>query len=137
MITAIDANIILDIITGSPKEIHAAQSALLAARKAGEIVISVVAFAEVAAQFPTRARADDFFALISCRVDPLEKDAAFLSGQFFDEYTKRGGKRSRILADFLIAAHAQLNADRILTRDGRFFGSAFPRLKAVSPADLV
>ena len=137
MKTAIDANIILDILTGSPKDIERAESAMLAAKEAGEIVISAVAYAEIAAQFKSRDRADDFFALLSCRVEPIEQDAAFLAGQFFDQYKKRGGKRTRILADFLIAAHAQLNADRILSRDTRFFGPNFPRLKAVSPADLI
>src|SRR6266702_3215688 len=136
MITAVDANVVLDILTGSPKEIQNAQSAMTVAKKAGTTVISAVAYAEVAAQFPSKARADEFFFLLSCKVERLEEDAAFLAGQFFDEYKERGGKRNRILADFLIAAHAQLNADRILTRDARFFGPNFPRLKAISPADL-
>ena len=137
MITAIDANVVLDILTGSPKEIQNAQSAMLAAKKAGATIISVVAYAEVAAQFPSKVRANEFFLLLSCKVEQLEEDVAFLGGQFFDEYKQRGGKRTRILADFLIAAHAQLNADRILTRDARFFGPNFPHLKAVSPGDLI
>jgi hypothetical protein len=137
MITAVDANVILDILIGSPKEIQNAESAMRLAKKAGATIICAVAYAEVAAQFPSKVRADEFFLLLSCKVEPLEEDAAFLAGQFFDEYKKRGGKRNRILADFLIAAHAHLNADRILTRDTRFFGPNFPRLKAVSPTNLV
>jgi predicted nucleic acid-binding protein len=137
MRTAVDANIILDILTGSPRDIQRAESAMLAAKEAGETVICAVAYAEISAQFKSKDRADDFFALLSCRVESIEQDTAFLAGQFFDQYKKRGGKRNRILADFLIAAHAQLNADRILTRDARFFGPNFPHLKAVSPADLI
>ena len=137
MITAIDANVVLDILIGSPKEIQNAEFAMRVAKKAGSTIISAVAYAEVAAQFPSKARADEFFLLLSCKVEPLEEGAAFLAGQFFDDYKKRGGRRNRILADFLIAAHAQLNADRILTRDSRFFGLNFPRLKAVSPTDLI
>ncbi len=137
MITAVDANIVLDILTGSPKEIQVAQHAMLAAKKAGAVIISVIAYAEVAAQFPSKARADEFFRLLSCKVQQLEEEAAFVGGKFFDEYKQRGGKRTRILADFLIAAHAQLNADRILTRDNRFFSGNFPKLKAVLPADLL
>jgi hypothetical protein len=137
MRTAVDANIILDILTGSPEDIQTAESAMVAAKEAGQTIISAVAYAEVVAQFKSKVRADDFFALLSCRVESIDQDAAFLAGQFFDQYKRRGGKRNRILADFLIAAHAQLNADRILTRDTRFFGPNFPRLKAVSPADLI
>jgi predicted nucleic acid-binding protein len=137
MITAVDANVLLDVLTGSSKEIQIAHSALRQAESAGAIITSVVAYAEVAAQFTSKVRAKEFFDLLSCKIQALDENAAFLGGQFFDEYKQRGGKRTRILADFLIAAHAQLNADRILTRDTRFFGPNFPRLKAVSPADLI
>jgi predicted nucleic acid-binding protein len=137
MITAVDANIFLDVLTGSPQEIRIAQSALRQAGRAGALIASTVTYAEVAAQFPSKARSKDFFDLLSCKVQVLDENAAFLGGHFFDEYKQRGGKRSRILADFLIGAHAQLNADRILTRDTRFFGPNFPRLKAVSPLDLI
>ena len=137
MTTALDANVVLDMLTGTPAEIAAADSALLAAKTAGSILISAVAYAEVAARFKSKAEADDFFSLLECEVQPLDHHAAFLAGHFFRQYQKRGGTRARILPDFLIAAHAQLNADRILTRDARFFGPNFPRLKAISPADLI
>jgi predicted nucleic acid-binding protein len=137
MITAVDANVVLDILTGSPKEIENAQAAMRVAKKAGTVTISAVAYAEVAAQFTSKARADDFFLLLACKIEPIEDDAAFVAGHFFDEYKQRGGKRTRILSDFLVAAHAQLHADRILTRDTRFFGTNFPKLKAVSPSDLI
>ncbi len=137
MTTALDANVVLDVLTGTQAEIQAAESALLAAKIAGNITISTVAYAEVAARFKSKAKADDFFSLLECKVQPLDDNAAFLAGQFFQQYKRRGGTRTRILPDFLIAAHAQLNADRILSRDTRFFGPNFPRLKAVSPADLI
>jgi predicted nucleic acid-binding protein len=136
MKTAVDANVVLDMLTGTPMEIQAAESALLAAKIDGSILISAAAYAEVAARFQSKAKAEDFFSLLDCEVQPLDQNAAFLAGHFFRQYQKRGGTRARVLPDFLIAAHAQLNADRILTRDARFFGSSFPRLKAVSPADL-
>jgi predicted nucleic acid-binding protein len=68
---------------------------------------------------------------------PLSADAAFLAGGFYHAYRLRGGTRARILADFIVAAQAQLGADRLLTTDKRFFGSSFPKLLSVSPADLL
>ena len=137
MITAVDANIVLDILVGTPTEVQSAHAALLAAKVAGDLVMSSVAYSEIAARFNSKAKADDFFSLLACKVQPLDENAAFLAGHFFAQYKKRGGTRTRIIADFLIAAHAQQNADRLLTRDTRFFGSNFPHLKAVSPADLI
>lgn len=135
--TALDSNVVLSVLTGSPAEIERAEDVLRAAKRAGPISISMIVYAEVASNFPSRLRADDFFSLMSCRVDPVDEPTAYLAAQFFIQYKKRGGNRTRILPDFLIAAHAQLNADRILTRDKRFFREAFPKLKAVGPADIV
>ncbi len=43
-------------------------------------------------------------------------------------YRQRGGKRTRILADFLISAHAQKQATRLLSRDRGFYRNLFPSL---------
>jgi predicted nucleic acid-binding protein len=137
MTTAVDANVVLDALTGASSDVQSAQDAMRAAKIAGDLIISAIAYAEVAARFESKAKADDFFSLLACKVQPLDESAAFLAGHFFRQYRKRGGTRTRILPDFLIAAHAQLNADRILTRDKRFFRDTFPKLKAVNPADLI
>jgi predicted nucleic acid-binding protein len=132
----VDTNIVLDILIGTPAQTAQSAAALRAAKLAGPISISILVYAELASNFPSRARLDDFLRLLNCRVEPMEESTAFFAGQFFQEYKLRGGGRTRILPDFLIAAHAQLYADRILTRDKRFFRETFPRLKAVSPTDL-
>ncbi len=137
MTTDVDANVVLDMLTGSSKEIESAYSAMRAAKLAGDLTISSVAYAEVAVRFRSKTKTDDFFSLLNCEIQPLDEAAAFLAGQFYRQYKQRGVTRTRILTDFLIAAHAQSKADRILNRDSRFFGASFPQLKAVRPEDLV
>jgi len=136
MTTAVDTNILLDVLAGSLIEAQRADAALVAAKKAGGLCVSTICYAEVSRNFASIRDADEFFDSLSCRIDRIEREGAFLAGLFYEAYRQRGGKRDRILSDFLIAAHAQLNADRILTRDDRFFGSNFPRLKAIRPQDL-
>jgi hypothetical protein len=137
MITAVDANVILDILVGSVEEIAVSHAALQSAKADGTITVSAVSYAEVAQRFSSKSKVDDFFHLLDCTIQPLDEASAYLAGQFSRQYRLRGGSRTRILPHFLIAAHAQLHADRILTRDKRFFSDTFPRLKAVSPTDLV
>jgi hypothetical protein len=137
MITAVDANIFLDLLTGPVLEVRRTDAALTAARKSGSLSVSAVCYAEVSRNFASMDETNEFFDLLSCKVDMIEQKTAFLAGQFFEQYKNRGGTRNRILPDFLIAAHAQLHADRILTRDTRFFGPNFPKLKAISPEDLI
>ena len=55
-----------------------------------------------------------------------------LLGIAWVQYKKAGGKRERILADFLIGAHAQIHADRLLTRDRGFYKKYFKHLKIIS-----
>ncbi len=64
---------------------------------------------------------------------PLEKPSADRAGQAWRSYRKRGGCRQRMIADFLIGAHASLQADRLLTRDRGFYRSYFPDFAVVDP----
>jgi hypothetical protein len=50
------------------------------------------------------------------------------------KYRRQGGSRSRILADFLMGAHAQTQANRLLSRDRGFYGKLFPSLQVVDPS---
>lgn len=55
------------------------------------------------------------------------------AGRAFEQYVARRRNRRdagprRILADFLIGAHASHNGFRLLTLDDRLYRAAFPRL---------
>ncbi len=136
MITAVDTNVLIDVISGTPEQIRQNETALRNALAEGNVLIALICYAELAGRFPQKRDLDIFLDLTGAAVTPIEPEAAYLAGRFFREYLQRGGPRTRILPDFLVAAHAQLHANRLLTRDKRFFSTTFPKLKAVSPADL-
>jgi len=128
--------VFLDVLTGSTEEELEARSAQASALQEGVIVISTVIYADLAGRFPERRDLNTFLQIWHCAVEPLDAATGHLAGVHFKEYRQRGGDRTRILPDFLIAAHAGLKADRILTRDGRFFGESFARLVAITPKDI-
>jgi len=71
---------------------------------------------------------DSYFARL-----PLPWTAAFLAGQVFKLYRRRGGKRPGVLPDFFIGAHAAVSNLTLLTRDARRYRQYFPRLRIVQP----
>jgi predicted nucleic acid-binding protein len=54
-------------------------------------------------------------------------------GQAWRAYRQAGGTRERVVADFLIGAHALARADRLLTRDRGFCRSYFAELAIIDP----
>ncbi|MDE3244306.1 MAG: type II toxin-antitoxin system VapC family toxin, partial [Nitrospirota bacterium] len=66
------------------------------------------------------------------KVVPFTADHAYTAGVAHAAYRKAGGKRQRILADFLIGAHAFHEADQLLTRDRGFYRRYFSGLAVLS-----
>jgi predicted nucleic acid-binding protein len=134
MITAVDTNILVDIIKGDQHFFHGAVEALRRASVNGAIVICDVVYAESCSAFATQAQCDDFLSSLDIQSESLDRKSCFLASQAWISYLKSGGKRLRILPDFLVAAHASNQADLLLTRDRGFFKSYFPKLQVVDPS---
>ena len=129
MITAVDTNVLLDILI--PSDQHGPQSKawLVAAYDAGAIVVSDVVYAELVPSFRDRAALDGALQEIGATLSPIDSSIAYEAGLRWKRYRSAGGPRERIITDFLIGAHAASAADAFLTRDRGFFSTYFPELK--------
>ena len=60
--------------------------------------------------------------------------SANLAGAICKKYRAAGGPRDRVIADFLIGAHAATQCDRLLTRDRGHYRKHFAGLAIVEPS---
>ena len=134
MVTAIDTKVLLDILKPEPDFADASLKALEEAAAIGSMVICDTVYAELAMNFSSCAECDEYLATATIRVESLVRETLFTAGQVWREYRKQGGPRTRILTEFLIGAHAQRQASRLLTRDRGFYRNLFPSLTIIDPS---
>jgi len=134
MITAVDTNILLDILVPNENFYEASAVALQDAAGDGLLVVCDIVYAELCIHFETMRECDAFLEDNEIRVQALTRDAHFLASRVWRLYRQQGGRRTRILPDFLIGAHAEKQATRLLSRDRGFYRKLFPSLKLDEPA---
>jgi predicted nucleic acid-binding protein len=127
MTTALDSSVIWTII--KREEGHDRWlKALMQAASEGPLIISPIAFAELAPSTPTPDDLLSFLARLAIIYDPIPPEAAHLAGRTFKRYRHAGGPRQHLVPDFLIAAHAQIRAQRLAAIDRGYLRKWFPDL---------
>jgi predicted nucleic acid-binding protein len=133
MTTAVDTNVMIALWDKDSALSLAAQNALDAAFNRGTLVAAAPVFAELLAA-PGRSETfvGSFFEETGITVDwELPEQIWRSAGRAFQAYAERRRRQRdarRILADFLIGAHALTNGCRLLTLDDRLYRTAFPKL---------
>lgn len=129
MISAVDTNVLLDVFRPDPQ--HGPQSAewLAAAYDDGAVLVCDVVYAELVPFFGDRPTLDGALRDLGARLSRIDSAIAYEAGVRWMRYRRGGGPRTRIVADFLIGAHALAAADRFLTRDRGFYAPYFAELK--------
>lgn len=155
MITAVDTNVLLDVLIPDAPHGDESERTLAAAARSGAMIISEPVYAELAAHFGEQGDLDRFLDDTGLQLKASEQAALFKAGKAWSEYIRRrpttlncpscgasqdprceqcGSSirpRQHVVADFIIGAHALAQADRLLTRDRGYYGTYFPRLTVV------
>jgi predicted nucleic acid-binding protein len=134
VITAVDTNVLLDVLGADPAFGHASASALRACAAEGRLVACEIVWAELGSVFPETEQARAALGRLGVDFSPIEEGSALAAGDAWRAYRQRGGRRTRLVADFLIGAHASGQADRLLTRDRGFYRAYFADLEIADPA---
>lgn len=138
MITALDTNVLIALWDDDDALNSAALTALDNAYERGGLIIGAAVYAELMA-FPRRTEKflDKFLADTQVSVDWAISERIWrTAGRAFSSYADRRRKQRsegprRILADFLIGAHAFENGYSLLTLDEGIYRAAFPKLQIV------
>lgn len=135
MITAVDTSVLLDVFLPDERFGPGSAEWLGRAYDAGAIVVCDIVYAELAPAFPDRNALDDALRRINATRSPIDADIAWDAGRRWRRYRSSGGRRTRIITDFLIGAHAIATAETFLTRDRGFYRAYFPELGRRIPKD--
>lgn len=135
MTTAIDTNVIVALWDAEDALHRTARATLDKAFNEGTLVISGAVYAELLAA-PGRSEAfvNKFCEEAGIVVEwELGEKAWLAAGAALQGYAARrrkqkAGEPRRILADFLIGAHALVNGYRLLTLDAGIYQASFPKL---------
>lgn len=136
---AVDSNVLIDFIGNDPAAADAADQALRRALGSGPVVACDVVVAEVVTGLGNGSAVIDAIEELGIDFSPLELRSAVRAGEMQRRYIER--RRTalhrreplRVVADFLVGAHALLQCQGLITRDAGFYRDYFKGLKVIVP----
>jgi len=137
--TAIDTNVFVTLWDENAAVYSKAREALDTALSLGPLIVAAPVYAELLA-WPARTERmlDEFFAKARIVIDwEIPEQVWRIAGAASQGHNMRrrvskGGEPRRIIADFVIGAHAMANGCSLLTLDREFFQRNFPGLTVKS-----
>ncbi|MGP1676275.1 MAG: type II toxin-antitoxin system VapC family toxin [Burkholderiales bacterium] len=134
MITAIDTSVLLDVFGADARFGEASARALRHCLAEGAIVACEVVWVEAGAAFSSAAVFEEAMKTLGVGFSSVNELTVRAAAKAWRGYRTRGGKRERVVADFLVGAHAMEQCDRLLSRDRGFYRECFNGLKLLDPS---
>lgn len=133
MAIAVDTSVIMDVLLDDPEFASRSRIAIESAAAEEGLVISETVVAEIVPALDAGA-VEEFLADWNIKFTASTVSSAVMAGKMYATYLKRGGQRQRVVPDFLIGAHAQLQANGLLARDRGYYRDYFKSLRVIDPS---
>ena len=129
----VDTNVLVDVLERDPQWWKWSLGQMQSLAAAHQLVINAIIYAELAATHTSAAVLDQKITTMNLGFEEIPRAAAFLAGKAFVLYRRRSGKKTGVIADFFIGAHAAVLGCPILTRDTGKYSSYFPTVPLIAP----
>lgn len=128
---AVDTSVLLTIFKGEAEGV-AWLERLQKEAAARPLVACAVVWAEVRAFFRDDAHCRQAMGALHVQLSADDESTALLAGSIYRSYKSKGGSRSTLVPDFLVAAHAATHAAALATTDRGYFRNHFPKLTLIT-----
>lgn len=122
----VDTNVLVDVLEDDPEWADWSICQLRAQSKIHRLTINPIIYSELSLTFSTAEALNQSLEDLGLTMIEIPRPALFLAGKAFVRYRRQGGKKSNVLSDFFIGAHAAVSGYPILTRDPRRYAFYFP-----------
>jgi predicted nucleic acid-binding protein len=133
MTTLIDTNVLVDIAVRDEAWLDWSRHQLVLAMKRGNVVINQIVYSEFSYRYDDIDEVETLLPRNEFVRESLPWTAAFAAAYAFRRYRSAGGRRERMLPDFLIGAHAAVRGYTLVTRDPSGYRTYFPTVDLITP----
>jgi hypothetical protein len=128
-----DTNILVDVVSGDPTWADWSEQHLTSAAAEDEFAINDVVYAELSVGYAEIEALDSMLREAGLARTPIPRHTLFLAGKAFQRYRRNSGRKTGVLPDFFIGAHAVISDAALLTRDARRYRTYFPGIALIAP----
>jgi predicted nucleic acid-binding protein len=129
----VDTNVLLDLVTDDPLWAEWSQQQLDLASAQDQLAINDVVYAELSIGYARIEQLDAMILGAGLVNVAMPRPALFLAGKAFQRYRSAGGRKTGVLPDFFIGAHAVVADAVLITRDAARYRSYFPGIVLIAP----
>jgi predicted nucleic acid-binding protein len=129
----VDTNVLLDLVTDDPLWAEWSQQKLDLASAQDQLAINDIVYAELSIGYVRMEQLDAMIRSAGLVNAAMPRPALFLAGKAFQRYRSAGGRKTGVLPDFFIGAHAVIADAVLITRDAARYRSYFPGIMLIAP----